>query len=298
MLIFAFPGFKHMAEKLIEGSDISWGNFKLARFPNMELYITLGTSVINQECLVLGTIAPPDENLVSMLLLCHTLKKEGAAKVILILPYIAYSRQDKHKPNESLATSLVGTMLSYGGVDKIITVDVHSEHVAKLFPIPLESISPTSLIAENIKNLNLANITLVAPDENANIRNQELASMLEGSSVLVYLEKERTLEGVSHQGMFGEIKGDAVIIDDMLDTGGTLVSTSEILKNKGVKNIYIIVTHGLFTGSKWRKLFELGIEQILTSDTLPLPSFDKLSGDKIKTFSIIPLLRQKLGLAE
>ncbi len=296
MLIFAFPSYKKMAEKLIEGSNINWGDFKLARFPNMELYITLGVNVSNQECLVLGTIAPPDENLISMLLLCHTLKKEGAAKVSLILPYIAYSRQDKHKPNESMATSLVGTILSYAGVDKIITVDVHSEHVAKLFPVPIESITPVSLIAENIKQLNLPSVTLVAPDENANLRNQELVRLLGGDISWAYLEKERTLEGVSHQGVFGDIKENVVIIDDILDTGETLVSTSEILKSKGVKNIHIIVTHGLFTGSKWRKLFELGVKEIFVTDSVNLPTMKKEESEKIEIISVIPLLRKALNI--
>lgn len=298
MIIFSFPNYKKFTQKLIEGSDIKEGEFTISRFPDLELYLLLKTNVVNQECLVVGNINPPDENLLATLLLCHTLKKEGALKVTLILPYMAYARQDKHKPGESMATSLVASMISFAGVDKVITVDVHSQHVAKLFPIPFQSLSIAELFAQEINKLNLGEFTLVAPDANAHITNQEIAKHLKGKVELAYLEKERkTGDEISHLGLQGEVLKNAVIVDDILETGGSLVSAVEILKDKGAEKISIFVTHGIFAGSKWRKLFEMGVEQIFITNTLGgLPSVSREDESKIKVISIIPLLRKALGI--
>ncbi len=299
MLIFSLPGLKKFGEKLIGGSEIKEGELTISRFPDLELYILLKTNVVNEECFVLASLTPPDENLLTTLLLCHTLKKEGALKVTLILPYMAYARQDKHKPGESMATSLLASLISFAGVDKVITVDVHSQHVAKLFPIPFESISIAELFAAEINKLNLGEFTLVAPDANAHITNQEIAKYLMGNVKIAYLEKIRKAgDEISHLGLHGEVLKNAVIVDEVLSTGGSLVSTVEVLKEKGVQNLYIFVTHGIFAGSKWRKLFELGVEEIFVTDTVNLPTMRKEDSEKIEIISIVSLLRKTLGIEE
>lgn len=297
MLIFTLSGLKRFGEKLIEGANIQEGEFTVSRFPDLELYILLKTSVVNEECFVLGSLTPPDENLFATLLLCHTLKKEGALKVTLILPYMAYARQEKHKPGESMATSLIASMISFAGVDKVITLDVHSQHVAKLFPIPFESISTAELFALEINKLNLSEFTLVAPDANAHITNQEIAKHLNGKISIAYLEKERKIgEEISHLGLHGEILKNVVLVDDILETGGSLVSSVEILKEKGVESLFIFVTHGIFAGNKWRKLFEPGVKKIFITDTVKFPTMKKEESEKIEIISVIPLLRKALGI--
>lgn len=268
MICFALNGYKIFASSLIKGTKIKLGKFSVNRFPNQELYILVNDKVLDKECLVVGTIAPPDENLLSLALLCHTLKKEGAKRIILVLPYIAYSRQDRLKPGESLATDLIGGIFKATGVEKIITIDVHSNKILDLYSVPVISISPVKIFAEEIKKSKLEDATLIAPDKGALARSEEIVKMLGMNDSIAYLDKQRTLGGVKHLGFHGEVKKRAIIVDDMLDTGGTLVSCCEKLKDAGVKEIYIMVTHGLFTGDKWKKLLDLGVKKIYCTDTV------------------------------
>ena len=146
MILFAFEGFQAMGVALAKSG--TQGRFQVARFENGELHLDVQSSVRNENCFVLGSIAPPDEQLLSMLLLAHTLKKEGARRVCALLPYLAYARDDKDKPGKSLATAWAGTLAQASGLDGVITVDVHSERAKRLFPIPVLSLSPAELFAE------------------------------------------------------------------------------------------------------------------------------------------------------
>lgn len=296
MILFAFPEYQKLASYLLKSSQLKNGQFKLNRFPNQELYITIASDVKGKKCLVLGSIAPPEESLIAVLLLCHTLKKEGAKSITLCLPYIAYARQDKNKPNESLATALVGEILRCGGVDKVVTVDVHSQHVKELFPLPVRSISPTEVFVSEIKKLNFLDASLVAPDKSAYQRSETIKKMARMKAGVVALQKRRNLHGIAHLDLQGEVRSRAVVIDDMLDTGGTLISCCEMLRQKGAKEIVIMVTHGLFTGQKWQQLFNLGVKVIYCTNTVPLDK--KLRSNKIKVLAIDQLIAKELGLNE
>lgn len=175
MLLFTFPEYLELAEKL---TGFKKGEFKVKRFPNQELFITLETDVKDQDCFILGSITPPDENLLASLMLVHTLKKEGAKNITFIAPYLAYARQDKPKDKESLATDLVGQMFRTSGVDKIITLDIHSEHVKDLYPINIVSLSPIEAFVKELENLDLSENFLVAPDKSALKRAEEINNLL------------------------------------------------------------------------------------------------------------------------
>lgn len=296
MICFALGGYKTFADLLIEGTKISLGKFSVNRFPNQELYVLISSKVKNEECLIVGTIAPPDENLLSLTLLCHTLKKEGAKKIRLILPYIAYSRQDRLKPGESLATDLIGQILKVTGVDQIITLDVHSSKVLELYSVPVVSISPVEIFAQEIKKSKLQDAVLIAPDKGALARSEEIVKILGMRDSVAYLDKERTHSGIKHLAFHGEVKDKAIIIDDMLDTGGTLVSCTEQLISSGVKEIYIMVTHGLFTGYDWKKLLDLGVKTIYCTDTVQSVLEMAASDNRIVVLSSVKLFRNYLKL--
>ena len=167
MILFTFPDYKKQAEEILKLPIVKLGKFSVSRFANGEMYVKLGSEVRNEDCLVLASIAPPDEQLLANLFLAHTLKKEGARKIIGCFPYLGYSRQDKFKTGESMATDLVGRLLEASSFDEILTIDVHSSNVRQLFPLPLESISPARVFAEELQKLGLQSATLVAPDEGA-----------------------------------------------------------------------------------------------------------------------------------
>ena len=292
MILFVSPTHASMGSELATSLGILLGHCSIERFPNHELHAAIQTDVVNEECIILSTIAPQDEQLLSTLLLSHTLKKEGARNIIALLPYLAYARDDKRKAGQSVATAWVGALLQASGVDEVITVDVHSSTAQRLFPIPLVSLSPAELFAQAIKRLSLLNATIVAPDEGARERCQAVARAAAMIEEVVVLDKRRTREGVIHVSISGTVGQQAVIVDDILDTGGTLVSCCEQLQLRGVRDITILVTHGLFTGTLWQKLWTLGVKCIYCTDTIP--SAKERPSENIGTLSVLPLLCQHL----
>lgn len=292
MILFSLPTYDHMADTLLKSYSIRRGDFSINRFAIQELYIIVRGLLRGEHCVVLGSIAPPDEQLLSFLLLAHTLKKEGARRVTALLPYLAYSRHDKFKPGESLAMAWVGSLLKSSGIDEVITFDLHSQWDKELLPIPITSISTAQLFAEAIKNHSLTDAALVAPDNGAIRRCCEVKDAANLPGDIVYFEKQRTLQGITHTASVGDLGPRVVIIDDILDIGGTLVSACEQLNEKGVREIYIMVTHGLFTGTQWRKLWALKVKTIICTDTIALPK--ELNSEPIETLSVIPLMQRQL----
>lgn len=290
MIIFSFPQYQYLIKTLKSLPDKKAGHFSVGRFPNQELFITLQTKVEDQDCLILGTVAPPDDQLLSLAFLSHTLKKEGAKKITALLPYLAYSRQDKDKAGESLATAFLGELLRASHISQVVTVDLHSPQVENLFPIPIVSLSPAKLFARQIKKLKVGQATLVAPDEGAVGRCEEAAREAKLTQPVAFLKKQRSKDGITHLTLQGEVSSQAIIIDDLLDTGGTLISACEKLQKAGVKRIWIMVTHGLFSGSSWKKLWQLGVKEIFCTDTIPLPQGPNLK--KIKVISTAPLFEE------
>jgi ribose-phosphate pyrophosphokinase len=296
MILFAFEAFQAMAETLARSANMTLGRFQVARFENGELHLDVQSSVRNENCFFLGSIAPPDEQLLSTLLLAHTLKKERARRVTALLPYLAYARDDKDKPGESLATAWAGALVQASGVDEVITVDVHSERAKRLFPISVCSLSPATVFAEALNRCGLSGATIVAPDEGAIGRCEAVQKAASAASGKIpYFAKQRTSTGITHGGLIGEVGCQAVIVDDILDTGGTLLSACEKLVEAGVEEITVMVTHGLFTGKRWKQLRRLGVKRIFCTDSVPLAA--GVCGDDIERLAITPLLAKELWSA-
>lgn len=270
MIIFALPPYAKLARELVRKKRARRGVFSAERFADGELWLALKTAVVRQECLIIGSFSPPDENILSTLLLADTLKRHGAKKVTLLLPFMAYARQDKDKRGVSRAAAWLTKIIPASGIDNVLALDVHSERVPKMLPNKFVNISALPLFAQTLKKAGLKNATIIAPDEGVLKRARELAVLLgQAPSQVAYFLKKRTAHGVIHSNIHGRVGEHAVIIDDMLDTGGTLVSACAKLRQVGVKKITIVVTHGLFTGTKWQRLWRLGVDKIYCTDSLP-----------------------------
>lgn len=294
MILFSFPNYEHIARELHTIPMLQVGQFAIGRYDNQELHAKVQSAASGEHCLVLGSIAPPDEQILSLMLLTHTLKKRGATKVTAVLPYLAYSRQDKDKPGESLGTAWMGSLLKGSGLDQVMTVDVHSERDKELIGLPVRSLSTARIFAEVLRSQNLMSATIVAPDNGA-IRRCEEVKKAAGLPIgeTPYFEKRRTEKRIIHRGPIGRVESRVVIIDDMIDTGGTLVSACERLRDAKVEEIYIIVTHGLFTGEHWVQLWSFGVRRIFCTDTVPLRA--DIDARNISVLPVAPLLRDEVS---
>lgn len=290
MVCFALPGF----ETLLPAELGELGRLVVERFANRELSLGIEAEVSGKPCVLLGSVAPPDEQMLALALAADTLKRQGAARVIALLPYLAYARQDKEEPGKGLGIAWTGEILRASGVDELITIDIHSRRAAKLLELPVTSLSPAELFAAQLKRSGLLDATIVAPDEGAIERSHAVAEAAGVAKPIVYLRKERTATGVVHRELVGEVGRRAVVIDDILDTGGTLVSCCQELGRRGAEETVVMVTHGLFTGERWRALLSL-VAGLHVTDSVPSLAVRPPEG--VRVLSVRPLIEQALAAA-
>ncbi len=293
MILFAFDAYRSMAGAIARSHSLALGQFLVDRFENGEMHIEIQTRVVGAPCALLGTIGPADEQFLAAMLLAHTLKKDGARSVTALLPYLAYARHDKDKPGQSLATAWTGLVARASGLDEVITVDIHSERARRLYPIPVLSVSPAEVFAAAINRHGLRDATLVAPDEGAipRCRAVAMAAGIEQAEI-PFFRKQRTAGGITHAGPVGKTGRRVVLVDDILDTGETLLSACEKLQAAGVEDISILVTHGLFTGERWTGLWELGVQRLFCTDSIPAPPDGQRAG--VVSLPVASLLEQQL----
>ena len=296
-LLFSFAEYSYTSARLCGLPGLKPGQFCITRYENQDLHAKIESSVCGEHCFILGGIGAPDCQTLSLLLLAHTLRKEGAHRVTGILPYLAYSREDKIKPGESLTTAWVGALLKASAFDEIWTVDVHGEEDKRLIPLRIESLSPAKAFGECLGNLALTDVCFVSPEQGAIARCQAVKS---ASGItfgdLVHFEKYRSASGIVHHSPIGKVERCAVVVDDILDTGATLVSACEKLVAAGAEELYICVTHGLFCGSQWQNLWSLPVKHIFCTDTIP--ACTRLKDPRITVLCIAPVLRDRLEQLE
>jgi ribose-phosphate pyrophosphokinase len=288
-LVFLLPDHRELLPaEVAEDTALSLGAATLARFSNGELYARIDGPVEDRVCAVVGSLAPPDERLLSVLLIAHTLVREGARRVVAVLPYLGYARQDRAAPGQSLGVAWAGDLLRAAGVADAITIDVHSDHAAECLGVSLRSLSPAALFAEALAREGLHELSVVAPDEGAIERCEAVIGAAGIRAPLAYLRKRRDRDGVVHGDLIGVVTPRVAIVDDILDTGATLVSACRELRRWGAREITVCATHGLFTGERWRELSLLGVRRIYVTDTVP--SARDHEGDLIRLLPVGRLL--------
>jgi len=290
MILFTLPRTARLAAALAPLADLREGHAVIGRFSNGELHATVETPVAGQDCVLLGSVAPPDEDLLATLLLAHTLVKEGARTLTALLPYLGYARHDKREPGKSLGTAWLGRLLHASGILEVVTVDVHSMHVHRLFPIKVRSLSPADLFAAEAARDGVDDLSVVAPDEGAIERGEAVRVAAGVRRPLAYFSKTRADRGIVHTALHGAVAPRVVLVDDILDTGGTLVSACERLVDAGVRDIRVMVTHGLFTGTGWQRLRTLRVSAIYCTDTTTPPP----AAEPVTILSVVPVLTAHL----
>ena len=255
-------------ERFALGAGGSFERVAVRRFPNGELHVEVPERVEGRRAVVVGSISPPAGNLERLTLVAHALRRAGAQRVTAALPYLAYARQDRAAGTESLGLAWAGELLRASGISEVACVDVHSGDAGDLLGLPLMSLSPAGLLATALTEPWREGVTFVAPDEGAIGRCSAVANAAGVDRPIVWVRKRRTPTGVEHFGLVGSPTRRAVVVDDILDTGGTLVSCCRQLRDAGVRQIGVMATHGLFTGEHWRGLLSEGVQQIWITDTV------------------------------
>lgn len=274
-IIFGLNASKKLAEKVAELLGSKVGEISIQHFADGEILVTPQETVRGCNVTLIQSISNPvNENLMELLIAIDALKRSSAASINVVVPYMGYARQDrKSKPREPITFKLVANMLQIAGATRILTFDIHSDQTQGFFDIPFDSLRASLfLLNDFIKVTKITDFVVVSPDYGGVKRSKEISQML--NMPLAIIDKRRPAPNqVEVTNILGDVKGKhCVIFDDMIDTGGTVIASSKLLKAQGAKSVSILVTHGLFNGNatdKFNEAIENGdISNIFITDTI------------------------------
>ena len=289
--LFACSSSKHLAQLIANQLNIELGKSSVIKFSDGEFQPCFDESVRGCMVFIVQSTNPPAENLLELLLMIDAAKRASAYKVIAVIPYYGYARQDrKDRPRVSIGSKLSADLLSAAGVDRIITMDLHADQIQGFFNVPVDHLFGSSIFAPYIQNLNIKNMTISAPDIGGSKRANAYSRYLQSEMVLCYKlrKKPNVVEEIS---VIGEVEGkNVVIIDDMIDTAGTLCLAAQMMKDKGAESIRAFATHPILSGDAVEKINKSHIIELVVSDSIPL----KVSSPKIKVLSIADLFAKTI----
>ncbi len=291
MLIVAGSASPKLAERVAKQLKCKLTKSELRRFPDGELYVRIPDDVEGEDVAVIqSTCYPPNENYMELFLLLDAAKDLGAKKVMAVIPYLAYARQDKRfERGEAVSLKTVAKLIEGAGADRVFLVDVHAHRVEKLsrvFNIPARSLTAAPLLGKWIaENYQLANPVIVGPDEEAQQWARAAGEAI-GADWDFMMKKRIGAEEVEIKPRKLEVRGrDVIVIDDIISTGGTMVEAIKILRKHGVQRIYAACVHGVFAGDALKKIHGTGVQEILATDTIE---------SDISKVSVAPLIADAL----
>jgi ribose-phosphate pyrophosphokinase len=293
LMLFSGEGYPPLAEHIADQLDVDMGRVELLRFPSGEMYSRYLESVRGADVFIVQCLKEPvNRNLMQLMVMIDAAKRASAKRITAVLPYYAYSRQDrKTKPREPITARLVANMLEAAGAERVMTMDLHQGQVEGFFAFPVDHLTAMHTFVDHFRSegfLNAEDAVVVAPDTGeAKVANR-LADHL--GVPWAILNKRRSGPGESEvTHVIGDVEGRrAIMIDDLIDTAGTLCNAAEVLLQKGATEVYAAGTHAVFSGPAYRRIEDSVIKEVVVTDTLPLKEGEPQS--KIRALTIAPLL--------
>ena len=290
MLLFSGSSDHELPQEIAKFLNIKLGNIKIERFPDGEIGVQVLESVRGKDTFVIQSVAlDPNNYLLELLIIIDALKRASARSVIAVIPYFGYCRQDrKDKPRVPITAKLVANLLEKAGATRVLTMDLHAGQLQGFFDIPVDNLYARPKMVSELKDFNLKNPIVVAPDIGSVKLARAYANHL-GCDMAVVDKIRNNAENVEASTLIGDVVGkDVLLADDMSSTGGTLVSAAKACREKGANRVLAVVTHGIFVGDSAKKIDNSQIEALLMSNTVPWS--DRLKGSKkIKRVSVASL---------
>lgn len=292
--LFSGRANKPLAEKICAHLEIPLGDTEVTNFADGEIRVNINESVRGEDVFVVQPTPPPADNILELLLMIDALKRASSWRITAVIPYYGYARQDrKDKPRVPLSAKLIANLLTRAGVDRVLTMDLHAEQIQAFFDIPVDHLFSTPVLVEYYCR-HLDNLVVVAPDTGRANRARGFAQRLSDNIPLAVIDKRRiaTNEVEAHR-VVGDVAGmNALIFDDMIDTGGTLIKAVTALLDAGAKSVRATATHGLFSRDAINLIARSALEEVVITDTIFQPPAKQ--HQKIKALSVSSLLAEAI----
>ncbi|MBF25879.1 MAG: ribose-phosphate pyrophosphokinase [Flavobacteriales bacterium] len=275
-----------LAEKIAQSYGVPLGNVVFNNFSDGEFQPSFEETVRGQKVFLIQSTPPPFDNLLELLLMIDAAKRASAKEIIAVVPYFGMARQDrKDKPRVPIGAKLAANLISSAGATRIITIDLHADQIQGFFEVPVDHLFASTVFIKYIESLKLKNLTIASPDIGGSKRANAYAKYFNSEIVICY-KKRLVANEVEEMKIIGNVKGkDIILVDDMIDTGGTLVKASAMMKNEGANSVRAICTHPVLSGKAYENIDKSDIEELIVSDTLSVLQ----KSSKIKVLTIANL---------
>ena len=297
MKLFAGNAVPELAHKVAERLYTKLGNASVGRFSDGEISVEIHENVRGSDVFIIqSTCAPTNDNLMELIVMIDALRRASAGRITAVIPYFGYARQDRRvrSARVPITARVVADFLSNVGVDRVLTIDLHAEQIQGFFDVPVDNAFGTPILLADMVQRDFVDPIVVSPDIGGVVRARATAKLLNDAELAI-IDKRRPKANVSQvMNIIGDVKDrDCIIVDDMIDTGGTLAKAAEALKNHGARKVDAYATHAVFSGNAPKNLKESVIDEIIVTDSIPL-SKDMQATGKVKQLTLSEMLAETI----
>lgn len=297
MKLFAGNATPELAQRIADRLYISLGDATVSRFSDGEVAVQINENVRGSDVFIIqSTCAPTNDNLMELVVMIDALRRASAGRITAVIPYFGYARQDRRvrSARVPITAKVIADFLSNVGVDRVLTVDLHAEQIQGFFDVPVDNIFGTPVLLEDIVARNLEDPVVVSPDIGGVVRARATAKLLDDTDIAI-IDKRRPRANVSQvMHLIGDVEGrDCIIVDDMIDTGGTLCKAAEALKERGAKRVFAYATHAVFSGNAAQNISESVLDEVIVTDSIPL-SEEMIATGKVTQLTLSGMLGEAI----
>ncbi|MGY8940425.1 MAG: ribose-phosphate pyrophosphokinase [Flavobacteriales bacterium] len=266
---------------------------KTTRFSDGEFTVSIEETIRGQEVAIVQSTYPPTDNLMELLLLIDAAKRASAKRIIAVMPYFGFARQDrKDKPRVAIGAKLVANLLTAAGIDRLITMDLHADQIQGFFEIPVDHLYASSIFIPYLKTLDRENLCIATPDTGGTKRANSYAKTL-GVDMAICYKQRKVANEIDSMTVIGDVEGkDVVLVDDMCDTAGTLTKAAALMMEHGARSVRALCTHAVLSGPAYERIEQSVLTELVVTDSIPLNS--EKSASKIKVLSVHDMFAQTL----
>ncbi|HDZ48383.1 MAG TPA: ribose-phosphate pyrophosphokinase [Halomonas sp.] len=295
-MVFAGNANPALAQKIAESLDSRMGNATVGQFSDGEIAVEINENVRGKDVFILqSTCAPTNDNLMELILMVDALRRASAARITAVLPYFGYARQDRRvrSARVPISAKVVADMMVKAGVDRVMTMDLHADQIQGFFDVPVDNVYGSPILLDDIERQNYSDLVVVSPDVGGVVRARAIAKQLNADLAIIDKRRPQANQAqVMH--IIGEIEGrTCVVVDDMIDTAGTLCKAGEALKEHGAKRVVAYATHPILSGPAVDNITNSVLDEVVVTDTIPLSETARRSG-KIRQLSVAGLIAEAI----
>ena len=288
--IFSGTATRYLAEQIAASSGERLGEVAVSRFSDGEFQPSFEETVRGELVFIVQSTFPPSDNLFELLLMVDAAKRASAKRIVAVMPYFGFARQDrKDKPRVSVGAKLVANMLTAAGVDRIMTMDLHADQIQGFFEVPVDHLFASTIFLPHIKELGIADLVMAAPDTGGTKRANAYSKHL-GCDMAICYKQRKVANQIERMTVIGDVRGkNVVLVDDMIDTAGTLTKAADMMMDLGATSVRAVCTHAVLSGEACQRIEQSALTELIVTDTIPISEEKRAQTTKIKVLTVAQL---------